>query len=70
MKYYRAYKKLQALLANPKYKQGFVLQPGMMLIVDNYRVCHGRSGSDPSTHWVLKSAYVGEDSCVIDGAWC
>ena len=50
MKYYRAYKKLQALLANPKYKQGFVLQPGMMLIVDNYRVCHGRSGSDPSTH--------------------
>ena len=36
----------------------------MMLIVDNYRLCHGRSEIDPSTHRVLKSAYVGEDS------WC
>ena len=64
IKYYRAYKKLQALLADPKYKQGFVLQPGMMLVFDNYRLCHGRSEIDPSTHRVLKSAYVGEDS------WC
>ena len=62
MKYYDAYKKLQTLLADPKYKQGFVLQPGMMLVFDNYRVCHGRSEIDPSTHRVLKSAYVSEDS--------
>ena len=62
MKYYDAYKKLQTLLADQKYKQGFVLQPGMMLVFDNYRVCHGRSEIDPSTHRVLKSAYVSEDS--------
>ena len=52
MKYYSVYKKLQALLADPKYKQGFVLRPGMMLVVDNYRVCQERI--DPSTDRVLK----------------
>ena len=64
IKYYSAYKKLQALLADPKYKQGFVLRPGMMLVFDNHRLCHERSEIDPSTHRVLKSSYVGEDS------WC
>ena len=62
MKYYDAYKKLQMLLADPNYKQGVVLRPGMMLVFDNYRMCHGRSEIDPSTHRVLKSAYVSEDS--------
>ena len=32
VKYYNAYKKLQALLADPKYNQGIVLRPGMMLV--------------------------------------
>ena len=62
VKYYYAYKELQALLADPKYNQGIVLRPRMMLVLDNYRVCHGRSEIDPSTHRVLKGAYIGEDS--------
>ena len=68
VKYYNAYKKLQALLANPEYNQGIVLQPGMMLVFDNYRVCHGKSEIDPSTHRVLKGAYIGEDSW--HNRWC
>ena len=63
-KYYVAYRKLQALLNDPKYAQEFVLQPGMMLVVDNYRLCHGRSEIHPSTHRVAKTAYIGEDG------WC
>ena len=63
-KYYVAYGKLQALLNDPKYTQEFVLKPGMMLVVDNYRLCHGRSEIHPSTHRVLKTAYVSEDG------WC
>ena len=43
VKYYYANKELQALLADPKYNQGIVLRPRMMLVLDNYRVCHGRT---------------------------
>ena len=60
-KYYDAYGKLQTMLADPKYIQEFVLRPGMMLVFDNFRVCHGRSEIHDSTHRVLKLAYIGED---------
>ena len=60
--YYNAYNKLHALLDDSKYTQEFVLRPGMMVVLDNYRVCHARSEIHPSTHRILKSAYVDEDS--------
>jgi len=60
-KYYEAYGKLYDLISDPKYTQGFVLKPGMMLVFDNYRVCHGRSEIHPSTHRVAKSAYIAEE---------
>ena len=63
-RYYKAYEKLYNLISDPKYTQGFVLKPGMMLVYDNYRVCHGRSEIHPSTHRVGKLAYIGEDG------WC
>lgn len=62
--YYAAYGKLEAMLTYPKYTQDFVLQPGMMLVIDNYRLCHARSEIPPSTHRVAMSAYISEDG------WC
>lgn len=52
------------MLTYPKYTQDFVLQPGMMLVIDNYRLCHARSEIPPSTHRVAMSAYISEDG------WC
>ena len=60
-RFYDAYGKLAALISDPKYTQGFVLKPGMMLVFDNDRVCHGRSEIHPSTHRVGKSAYIVEE---------
>ncbi len=59
---YRAYQKLQAFLDDPYFHQSFVLRPGMAMVFDNHRLCHGRYRIFPSTRRHMLGAYVAKDS--------
>ena len=59
---YAAYRKFAAMLRSPNFAIHFRLEPGEILVIDNWRVLHGRSGFDPSTgkrH--LQGTYVDRD---------
>lgn len=47
--YYRARKRLTDMINDPAYQLRFKLGPGDLLIMDNYRLLHGRDGYRPGT---------------------
>ncbi len=61
LKYYRAYQTFHSRLNDPYYRHEYVLQPGTLLIYDNYRLTHGRTEIHPSTHRLLKGLCIPED---------
>ena len=46
--YYRARRAFDHLLRSPEFEIRFLLQPGELLMMDNRRLLHGRTGFDPS----------------------
>jgi len=46
--YYRARRAFDHLLRSPDFEIRFLLQPGELLIMDNRRLLHGRTGFDPA----------------------
>ena len=59
---YAAYRKFAQMLQSPEFVIRFRLEPGEVLVIDNWRVLHGRAGFDPSTgkrH--LQGTYVDRD---------
>ena len=59
---YVAYRKFAEMLQSPEFVIRFRLEPGEVLVIDNWRVLHGRGGFDPSTgkrH--LQGTYVDRD---------
>ena len=59
--YYRAYKLFHDKLNEPANLARFTLRPGMLLLFDNYRVCHGREKIFPSTTRSMLGAYVSDE---------
>jgi len=58
-----AYRRFSELLQDPKYNTEFLLAPGQVLVVDNWRVLHGRTGIwNPSLQRILLGAYLEEES--------
>lgn len=60
-KFYRAYEKFQKKINDSANHQALVLKPGMMAVIDNQRVCHGRYNIHPSTARTLLGGYISED---------
>lgn len=59
---YRAYRKLAALFRDPRFTVRHALAPGELIVFDNRRVLHGRTGFDPVTgRRHLQGAYVDRD---------
>jgi gamma-butyrobetaine dioxygenase len=46
--YYRARRAFDHLLRSPEFEIRFLLQPGELLMMDNRRLLHGRTGFDPT----------------------
>ena len=61
-RYYSAISKLQDLLNDTKYRQLYILKPGSVVIIDNFRLCHGRTDIHPSTTRVIVGTYTAEES--------
>lgn len=62
-RYYRARKALTDMVNDPAYQLQFKLGPGDLLIMDNYRLLHGRTGYRPGTgdrH--MRQCYMDRDS--------
>jgi gamma-butyrobetaine dioxygenase len=62
-RYQAARRRLGELLADPAFELRFALQPGELLMFDNERVLHGRTGFDPSEglrH--LQGCYIDHDA--------
>ncbi len=58
-----AYRRFSQLLQDPEYNAKFLLTPGKVLVVDNWRVLHGRTGIwNPNLQRILLGAYVEEES--------
>ena len=58
-----AYRRFSELLQDPEYSAEFLLTPGQVLVVDNWRVLHGRTGIwNPSLQRILLGAYMEEES--------
>ncbi|HEY1725061.1 MAG TPA: TauD/TfdA family dioxygenase [Steroidobacteraceae bacterium] len=47
-RYYRARQTFDHLLRSPQFEIRFLLQPGELLMMDNRRLLHGRTGFDPA----------------------
>ncbi|MDZ7749901.1 MAG: TauD/TfdA family dioxygenase [Halofilum sp. (in: g-proteobacteria)] len=61
--YYRARRRLTDLVNDPAYQLRFKLGPGDLLIMDNYRLLHGRTGYRPGTgHRHMRQCYMDRDS--------
>ena len=61
--YYRARKKLSFLYNSDKYRIEFKLNPGDLLMMDNYRLLHGRTEYDPNEgNRFLQGCYIDYDS--------
>jgi len=61
--YYRARRHLTDLVNDPAFQLSFKLEPGDLLIMDNYRLLHGRSGYRPGTgHRHMRQCYMDRDS--------
>ena len=62
-RYFRARKRLTDLVNDDDYQLRFKLGPGDLLIMDNYRVLHGRTGYRPGTgHRHMRQCYMDRDS--------
>ena len=58
-----AYRRFTELLQDPEYNAEFLLRPGQVLVVDNWRVLHGRTGIwNPNLQRILFGAYVEEET--------
>ncbi|NEO53502.1 MAG: taurine catabolism dioxygenase TauD [Okeania sp. SIO3B5] len=58
-----AYQRFSQLLQYPEYNAEFLLTPGQVLVVDNWRVLHGRTGIwNPNLQRILLGAYLEEES--------
>tara|TARA_B100001250_G_scaffold391935_1_gene393289 strand:- start:1557 stop:2660 length:1104 start_codon:yes stop_codon:yes gene_type:complete len=61
--YYKARKKLSNLYNSDKYRIEFKLMPGDLLMMDNYRLLHGRTKYDPNEgERFLQGCYIDYDS--------
>ena len=61
--YYRARRRLTDLVNDPAHQLQFKLGPGDLLIMDNYRLLHGRTGYRPGTgHRHMRQCYMDRDS--------
>ena len=61
MAYYRAYKLFLDKLNEPANLVRFTLRSGMLLLFDNYRVCHGREKVFPNTTRSMLGAYISDE---------
>lgn len=58
-----AYRRFSELLQDPKYIAEFLLAPGQVLVVNNWRVLHGRTGIwNHNLQRILLGAYLEEES--------
>ncbi|NEQ18341.1 MAG: taurine catabolism dioxygenase TauD, partial [Moorea sp. SIO3E2] len=58
-----AYRRFSQLLQDPDYNAEFLLTPGQVLVVDNWRVLHGRTGIwSPFLKRTLLGAYLEEET--------
>jgi len=61
--YYRARRHLTDLVNDPACQLRFKLEPGDLLIMDNHRLLHGRTGYRPGTgHRHMRQCYMDRDS--------
>ena len=61
--YYRARRRLTDLVNDPASQLRFKLAPGDLMIMDNYRLLHGRTGYGPGTgHRHMRQCYMDRDS--------
>lgn len=49
LSFYTAYRNLAEMLASDAFQVRFRLAPGELLVFENWRVLHGRSGFDPAS---------------------
>jgi len=62
-RYYRARRRMTDLVNDPGFQLQFKLEPGDLLIMDNYRLFHGRTGYKPGTgHRHMRQCYMDRDS--------
>lgn len=50
--FYKDFRSLAAEIQNPKYKWWFKLLPGIVVIIDNWRLLHGRSAYTGHRHLI------------------
>ncbi|ASL49069.1 Gamma-butyrobetaine dioxygenase (plasmid) [Burkholderia sp. AD24] len=60
-RFYEAYRRYRALLADPARQVRFRLAPGQTFIVDNHRVLHARASFSTASPRLLQGAYVDTD---------
>jgi gamma-butyrobetaine dioxygenase len=60
-RFYDAYRRYRALLADPARQVRFKLVPGQTFIVDNHRVLHARAAFSTASPRLLQGAYVDTD---------
>ncbi len=61
-KFYAGRKRLYELSNDPKYQISFPFKPGLLLMMDNYRLLHGRTGFDGNSgHRHLQGCYTDHD---------
>lgn len=61
LSYYKAYKLFHDKLNDPSNQSKFTLRSGMLLLFDNYRVCHGRHKIYPNTTRSMLGAYINNE---------
>ncbi len=62
-RYYQARKHLTELVNDPGFQLQFKLEPGDLIVMDNYRLLHGRTGYRPgSGHRHMRQCYMDRDS--------
>ncbi len=60
---YAAYQAFTALAESPEYNAEFLIAPGQVLVNDNWRLLHGRTGIwNPNLQRILLGAYLEEES--------
>jgi len=60
--FYRAYRAFCRMLAHPAVALDVRLASGELVVFDNRRVLHGRSGYDPTEHRHLQGCYADTDA--------
>ncbi len=58
-----AYRRFSQLLQDPEYNAEFLVSPGQILVVDNWRILHGRTGIwNPNLKRIVLGAYLEEET--------